>query len=313
MIKIQQKKIYIITYHYVRDVKKSIYPNLKALETKKFIEQINFFTKNFNLLNYDDFNEILLSKKIPRKPSILLTFDDGYIDHYENVFPILQKKKASGIFYVPIKTLENKKVLDVNKIHFILEKEQNRKKILMLIENYTKKYLNKNLDQLNVNKIHLNNRWDDKDTFLIKKLLQFHLTDKLRIKIIDKLFKKLINFSEKEFSKKIYMNKNHLTEMKNNNMYFGIHGFDHLRLGLLNAEEQKEEIRKSILSFKKMGFNTNNLSICYPYGSYNNETLKIIKKNNFKFGVTLRINEINNKELNNPFELPRFDCNDFLY
>ena len=85
---------------------------------------------------------------------------------------------------MPIKTLENKKVLDVNKIHFILEKEQNRKKILMLIENYTKKYLNKNLDQLNVNKIHLNNRWDDKDTFLIKKLLQFHLTDKLRIKII---------------------------------------------------------------------------------------------------------------------------------
>ena len=109
------------------------------------------------------------------------------------------------------------------------------------------------------------------------------------------------------------MNKNHLTEMKNNNMYFGIHGFDHLRLGLLNPEEQKEEIRKSILSFKKMGFNTNNLSVCYPYGSYNNETLKIIKKNNFKFGVTLRINEINNKELNNPLELPRFDCNDFLY
>ena len=109
MIKIQQKKIYIITYHYVRDVKKSIYPNLKALENKKFIKQINFFTKNFNLLNYDDFNEILLSKKIPRKPSILLTFDDGYIDHYENVFPILQKKKLQVYFMFLLKHSKIKK------------------------------------------------------------------------------------------------------------------------------------------------------------------------------------------------------------
>ena len=46
MIKIQQKKIHIIMYHYVRDVKISNYPNLKALETKKFIEQINFFSAN---------------------------------------------------------------------------------------------------------------------------------------------------------------------------------------------------------------------------------------------------------------------------
>ena len=312
MIKIQKKKIYIIMYHYVRDVKISNYPNLKALETKKFIEQINFFSKNFNLLNYNDFNEILSSKKIPLKPSILLTFDDGYIDHYENVFPILHKKKASGIFYVPIRTLENKKVLDVNKIHFILEKEKNRKKILHIIENSTKKYLNKNLDQLNLNKIHLNNRWDDKDTFLIKKLLQFYLKNDLRTKIINKLFKKLIDFSEKEFSKKIYMNKKHLTEMKNNNMHFGIHGFDHFRLGLLSPKDQKKEISESILSFKKMGFDTKDLSICYPYGSYNNETLKIVKNNNFKFGVTLHVNKIGKTELGNPYELPRFDCNDFL-
>ena len=59
MIKIQKKKIYIIMYHYERDVKISNYLNLKALETKKFIEKINFFSKTFNLLNYNDFKEIL--------------------------------------------------------------------------------------------------------------------------------------------------------------------------------------------------------------------------------------------------------------
>ena len=46
MLKIENNKIYIIMYHYVREVKKSIYPNLKALELNNFISQINFFKKN---------------------------------------------------------------------------------------------------------------------------------------------------------------------------------------------------------------------------------------------------------------------------
>ena len=312
MIKIRNNSIYTVMYHYVRDVSKSDYPNLKVLETKKFTKKKEFFSKRFNLLRYDDFIEILQSKKIPNKPSILLTFDDGYIDHYKNVFPILYKKKMSGIFYAPIKTLENKIVLDVNKIHFILEKEKNKKKIIKLIENYTKKYLNKNLDQLNIDKIDLKNRWDNKETMLIKKLLQSHLDHKIRKKIINNLFKKVVNLSEKDFSKKLYMNKKNLKEMINNNMYFGIHGFNHERLGLLNKSEQKKEINNSISSFKKMNIDIRNFSICYPYGSYNQETLKIVENSNFKFGFTLNVNRIKKNNLNNPYELPRFDCNDFI-
>ena len=72
----------------------------------------------------------LQAKKIPKKPSIFLTFDNGYIDHYKYVFPCLSKKKITASFYPSTKAIENKIVLDINKIHFILEKEQNRKLIL---------------------------------------------------------------------------------------------------------------------------------------------------------------------------------------
>ena len=58
----------------------------------------------------------------------MLTFDDGFIDHYKYVFPHLLEKKIKACFYPPIQVIKNKTVLDVNKIHFILEKEQNRKK-----------------------------------------------------------------------------------------------------------------------------------------------------------------------------------------
>ena len=39
----------------------------------------------------------------------------------------LKEKKISGFFYPPIKAIENKIVLDVNKIHLILAKEREKK------------------------------------------------------------------------------------------------------------------------------------------------------------------------------------------
>ena len=130
MIKTIKNNIYIVMYHYVRNVKKSKYPNLKGLEFTEFKKQISFFKKNFNFLSNTQFIEILNSKKIPKKKSILLTFDDGYRDHYEYVFPFLKKQDLSAVFYPPIMCIRNKAVLDVNKIHFILAKEENNIQIL---------------------------------------------------------------------------------------------------------------------------------------------------------------------------------------
>ena len=67
MIKCKNQNIYVIMYHYVREIKKSKYPNLKGLEFKEFKNQISYFKSNFNILNNEDFLEILDSKKIPKK------------------------------------------------------------------------------------------------------------------------------------------------------------------------------------------------------------------------------------------------------
>ena len=190
-------------YHYVREIKKSKFQNLKGLEFKDFKKQINFFIKHFNIISHNDLVEILQTKKIPKKKSILLTFDDGYIDHWKYVFPYLREKRITGNFYPPVQVIKNNKVLDVNKIHFILEKELDRKKILKSIFKYTNKYLNKDEYSLNLNKIETKNRYDDKETVIIKRLLQTHLPLKIREKITNKLFNEIVSHSEESFSKKL--------------------------------------------------------------------------------------------------------------
>ena len=102
MKNIEDYSIIIVMYHYVRQIKGSKYPNIKGLEFENFKKQINFFSKKFNIISHNEFLEIIKSKKIPKKPSIMLTFDDGFIDHYKYVFQHLRQKRISACFYPPI-------------------------------------------------------------------------------------------------------------------------------------------------------------------------------------------------------------------
>ena len=298
-------------YHYVREIKKSKFQNLKNLEFKDFKKQINFFIKHFNIISHNDLVEILQTKKIPKKKSILLTFDDGYIDHWKYVFPYLREKKITGNFYPPVQVIKNNKVLDVNKIHFILEKELDRKKILKSIFKYTNKYLNKDENSLNLNKIETKNRYDDKETVIIKRLLQSHLPLKIREKITNKLFNEIVSHSEESFSKKLYMDTKNIKEMFSNKMSFGSHGNNHYWWENLSNHDQERELKTSINFFKSIKVYDSNFSVCYPYGSYNLNTIKMIKKNNIKFALTTRVGSLNKKNIRYNFELPRHDTNDF--
>ena len=298
-------------YHYIREKKKDNFPNLKSLEYSQFKKQINFFKKKFNILGREDFNEILKKKKIPRKPSILLTFDDGYNDHYKYALPLLAKKKIEGFFYPVTKTLENKFVLDVNKIHLILAKNKNKRQIISEINLLLKKYMNKYLDQLNLSSNDLKSRFDDKETMIIKRCLQHFLPEKIRKKILNKLFNKILGKKESDVSEQIYLNKKKILEMKSENMVFGIHGEKHLRWDKIKLKELNNEIDNSVNFFHKIGINYDKFSIVYPYGFYNSDTLKVIKKKKILFGLTTKPEKINTNNINKKFILPRFDANDF--
>ena len=299
-------------YHYVRDIKKSKFPNLKALDIKDFEKQISYFKDKFNILNQDSFLDIIDNNKIPKKKSILLTFDDGYIDHYEYVFPILRKNNISGIFYPPVQTIKNNKVLDVNKIHFILEKEEDRDKILKKIDLHLKKFSKKSISDIELNNINLKSRFDDKKTKLIKQLLQNFLPEKIKEKILNLIFEDILNIDEKSFAKKIYLNKEQIHEMSKNQMFFGLHGYNHIRLEHLSVKKQSYEIENSIRFFEKSGICKKDISFCYPYGSYNKGSMFLLKKNKIKFALTTKLGPINKCNILNKFEIPRFDANDFI-
>lgn len=110
----------IIMYHYVRELRHSRFPEIKGLPTDEFREQIAYIKKHYNVISGNELIGIANSgERLPPR-ALLLTFDDGYIDHFTQVFPTLDRERLSACFFPPAKCILESQVLDVNKIHFVL-------------------------------------------------------------------------------------------------------------------------------------------------------------------------------------------------
>ena len=302
--------LYIVMYHYIRDLANSRYPGIKGLDTCYFREQIEFLDNHFKIICIEDlFNHI---PNFSGKDFVLLTFDDGYIDHYTGVFPILAQKGLSGFFAMPGKIIKENKVLNVNKIHFLLasiEMERLKSKVFCLLDNYRgKEFEIPGNDELYA-ELAVANRFDNKDVIFVKRLLQNKLDEYLRNLIVDSLFREFIPVSETVFSKELYMSMDQIKLMKKYGMYFGVHGYDHYWLGLLDKEKMQADITNALDVFDEV-IDRNNWIMCYPYGSYNAETLTFLAESGCSFGFTTNV-AVAKLPTDRGLELPRLDANDF--
>ena len=125
-------------------------------------------------------------------------------------------------------------------------------------------------------------------------------------KIVNKLFLKYVTSDEKSFADNLYVNLDQAREMISERMYFGSHGYDHLWLNQHNKSTQEKEINKSLKFLNSIGSSTKDWTMCYPYGSFNQSLIQLLKKKDCLIGVTTenKVATLNNK---NRFKLPRVD------
>ena len=311
-------KLYISMYHYTRYIKNSRYPAIKGLEVKDFKRQLDFFKENFNVVTMEEVIEAVQEgKKLPEK-ALLLTFDDGYTDNYTVALPLLLERGLQGSFFVPAKPLVDGGLLEVNKIHFTLAKG-NEKEIVKDILDYSLKIKEKIREKLNIadrdiseelyKRYAVSNGRDTVDTSFIKKMLQEILPAENRTEIIDILFDKYVEVSEEALANELYVNKTQLKVMKKLGMFIGLHGYEHNHLALITEEEQKKDLEKS-LSVMGEFIDEDAWVMNYPYGSYNETTLRLIKSRGAVLGLTTK-RGIADIKPDSALELARFDCNDF--
>jgi peptidoglycan/xylan/chitin deacetylase (PgdA/CDA1 family) len=234
------------------------------------------------------------------------------MDNYTFVFPILEEYGVQGSFFIPGKTFSTHQLLDVNKIHYILASAD----IFELLEDIKKEmdyYRGTEFDYASTDELFseyaIANRFDNKETIFVKRMLQTVLPEKVRNMISSNLFEKYVGVSEEKLAYELYMTEDQIRTLKRHGMFIGFHGYDHYWLGNLSPEEMRKDVDKALdtldefIDRKCWGAN-------YPYGNYNPDVLQYLKSQGACLGLTTEV-RVADLDTDSAMELPRLDCNDF--
>ena len=306
-------KLTIVMYHYVRDLQNSAFPRIKGLDISSFRRQLDFLQAKYSFLPMGDLTACIKTSTPLPDNACWLTFDDGYRDHYEYVFPELVSRGIEGAFFPPVKSVAEREILDVNKIHFILACIDD---VSTLVKELRLLYLSSDLSQYTGKSfddyweaLAKPGRFDSDDVVFVKCMLQHALPQIWRDRFADFLFKKYVSQDVCAFAEDLYMSSKDLSEMVQAGMYVGSHGYRHLWFSKETRQTQLEEIQNSLTFLGSIGAPTDDWVMCYPYGAYNSETLEILKGKGCIVGLATKVG-VADLQHHPHLELPRMDTND---
>jgi peptidoglycan/xylan/chitin deacetylase (PgdA/CDA1 family) len=311
----EQNPLTIVMYHYIRDFKRSRYPHIRGLEKDGFLRQLDYLQASHTIVRMADVVDAAQANERLPENAALLTFDDAYAEHYAIVFPHLFDRGLEGSFFAPVEPVRDSKLLDVNRIHFILAASiDDPSRISAMLDSEVRAA--KQEWQLETVEHYRAtwakpNRFDDAETIYIKRMLQTALPEALRNAIAQRLFAHFVAMDEAAFAAELYLTEPQAKLMQANGMYFGSHGASHYWLNQIPEAMQQNEIDRSLSFLRDIGSPVDDHWVmCYPYGGWNDSLLSVLKSRNCTLGLTT---EVATADLarHNPLTLPRYDTNDF--
>lgn len=305
----------IVMYHYVRDFARTRFPGIRGLDFAGFRRQLDHLQQNFDIVTMPEVLAALRGEHDLSPRAALLTFDDGYAEHFDLVFPELHKRNLSGCFYAPIAPVCDHRLLDVNRIHFILAATlDNVAQVSALLDQAVEAARQEyGLDSVAAYRAEWAkpNRFDDAETIYIKRMLQTVLPEDLRHRIAQDLFARFVTRDEAAFAAELYISEDQARLMQACGMSFGSHGAEHVWLNRIPRDEQVREVDRSLEFLRRIGVPVDREWVmCYPYGGWNEELLQVLRDRGCSAGLTTEVATARIGE-HDPLRLPRYDTNDF--
>ena len=304
------RSVTIITWHYVRDGAPA---DLHARSVKEFEHQLEHIAMHFTPVTLDAVVAATQddNARLPAD-ACLLTFDDGYRDHYEIVFPRLVDRDWQGVFFPVARAARDHEVLDVNKIQFSIAASG-----LETISNETRTAIDDARadhdlpdSQTLYRELAVAGLHNPPEAMFVKRALQTRLPEALRARICSELFSRHVSSDEQDFAKQLYANVDELRDMHAGGMALGGHGERHNRMNELDPDSRDREFQGSREFLDSLGLPTGDgWSFCYPYGAFDDAAISAAQQAGCTTAFTLepRIADLTR---DTPLALPRIDTND---
>jgi len=307
-------RVTIVMYHYVRDTEQTAFPAIKAASVSRFRAQLRHFMRTGTVISVEEM--LSAAKHGSRLPdnAFILTFDDGYREHFSTVTPILTDAGVSGAFFPPADAIESRSLLDVNRVHFLLASVGTER----LVEDVDA-FVERHSGQHGLSHVQayrerwaVANRWDDAATVYVKRMLQAGLPAALRSELADQLFTRYVSADSVAFAEDLYVSVDNLRAMRSAGMHIGSHTKTHRWLNTLGPEAQREEIESSLAFLERIGVaSRDGFTIAYPFGGYDAQTIEMLRHMRCDAGFTVHP-RVCDLSADSYLEMPRLDTNDVV-
>ncbi len=310
------RDVTIIMYHYVRPLARSRFPRLRALDLDRFRGQLDHLCRHYTPVSME---EVVAAGRdgtpLPPKP-VLLTFDDGFADHYRYAFPLLRARGVRGAFFPPASAVLERRMLDVHKIHCLLATVTDHDRLAADMERLVDDAHCNAPDTVAPTAVY-RDRWrrsDGLDTAVVvylKSMMQHALPDPHRSWIADALFHDHVSADEATMAEEFYVDPDQLRVMMDAGMHVGGHGDRHLWHSRISTADKTAEIDGSLRLLRQLGLADGAWTYCYPNGDYDTETITLLSARGCAAAVIVGDAVAQLGGPNRLMELPRLDTTRF--
>lgn len=263
--------------------------NARFISTKTFEEHIQFYKHHFHIVSIEEY---FSGAHHPTKPTIAITFDDGYLNNLTEALPILEKYEVPATFYIT--TIQQKgypilwaDALDLFRLTgpdpFIFEGQSYKKG--------KHEYINNKGTHLK--QLLKSTGWEIKRKFLEVVLRNNSFMEKASCRPYYEL---MTTDDIKQLSASKYAQ-------------IGSHGAYHNCLDVVTREEAKEELLMSKEYLQQL-IQKEVSSIAYPDGRYTRSIVELA--NQLGYQTQLAVDYLYKEDFSDPSIKSRFGVNPFM-
>lgn len=272
-----RESVAILMYHRVLPAKypkKGIQPGM-YVTVNTFERQVNYLKEHFTIVSLEDVMKCERNGKTGARPLCCLTFDDGWQDFYEHVFPILKAHQIPATVFIPTDYIGGSRWFWTDRLGFILQfgSKTSVKRKIQDGHPLTQEILKYS---------------GSSEACLEAAILRMKgCTEETIEQVLVELEACL--GSKHMPAGRAFLDWEEVREMADSGLVsYGSHTASHRILTTLNDEEIRTELNKSkekLLNEKVVSKEF--IPFCYPNGSYNENIAKIISEVGYSLAVSI--------------------------
>ena len=274
-----------IMFHHFHD-NKTHHKSQGSIDKDDFFKMLNFIGRK-NILDADVFLQKLKEKKLKEK-EVCLTFDDAIKCQIDIALPVLEDLKIKSFFFVYTSIFQGKpdnlEIFRYFRVNYYNKIEDFYKDFYKILNKNLKNFFDKN--KIRIRNIKTKLPYYSIEDIKFRLVRDFFLTKSKYEEVMFLMFK-MKKFNFKDFQNKLFFKKKDLRNLNTLGHTIRLHSHNHPTLfEKLNYNEQKNEYTKclstisSILKIPKRQIK----SMSHPCGSYNEDTLEILKELGIELG-----------------------------